>query len=337
MLFRGNHMSDETDDDIENHGPSAMTVFIRKVAFMLAAVFAFWTYASHSLNSTPLPQVVQKIEVPVTTKALPKPATPIVSETPPPPPPPPVIANPAETITHEEELAHLHQHVEPVEKPAEPNSIDKEQIAHLEALLAAQEKALQELKTQIAGIQAEKTQMNDAAAQSNRKFAALAAYGMLKDTMRNGEPFAVQLNQLYKLLPPENKESDHLLELLDKIKPYAEKGIPTPAFLMHQFSKRLPLALAPNADDHSWQANVQSLVRIRKVGEQQGSDDEAILARAEAKLNRRDISGALQELESLSKPAADVMAPWTTNAKTFIDMNNAIDALQLALVAEPNA
>jgi len=210
---------------------------------------------------------------------------------------------------------------------------EPDRIAHLEALVQEQAKTLDALKAQLAELQ----QAESDATESSQQLALFSSLSLLKESIHSGEPFTAPLQHLYALVPTDAKNHDAIIAALDQLKPYAEKGVPTYEQLQTQFDEHLKKALAPQ-DDHSWMHSLQSLIRIRKVGEQQpGDDDEAILARAEAKLSRHDISGAVKETEGLSKPAASAMQPWTQNANAFIASFSALDALQLAFAADPHA
>ena len=58
------------------------------------------------------------------------------------------------------------------------------------------------------------------------------------------------------------------------------------------------------------EANASKLVRIRKVGEADGSDPAAVLARIEAHLARNDIAAADKELAALPEKIRSPAEPW---------------------------
>jgi len=299
------------DDETEERSFPSLYGLFRKIMMVCAIGFVLWIYATKSLHTPPHPaQIVSKSLNTAIENAPPAPSVP---------------------TENNEEMARLHARIDQLEARLEKSETQKtaseddaKNVEHLEAQIAEQEKSLQEMKAQIGEIKT----------QSNRALSALTAFGILKETVQSGNPFVSQLEQLAKLAPSDER----VTAALEQLKPYAEKGIPTLPALQNQFEQLLPNALSPDAKNSGWKQNLQSLIRIRKVGEQQqGDDNEAILARAEAKLNRRDIAGALKETEALSAPAAEALAPWTTNAQALVAAGNALDALQLALAAVPNA
>ncbi len=122
---------------------------------------------------------------------------------------------------------------------------------------------------------------------------------------------------------------DRFVPLLARLTAGAENGLPTPATLQTRFAAAMDNALSPKSG--AWSEEMHTLVRIRKVGETQETDDEAVLARAETKLQRNDIAQAVKELDQLSPPTADGMAAWKKQATGYIDAKEALDALQVAL------
>lgn len=231
----------------------------------------------------------------------------------------------------DEQIAELRNHIDQLDarlktfedvlaaspKPAGP-SVDNEQVARLEQKLKQQEEALSALKAQLSEVRAGAT----------RQLSALTVLGQLKDAIVRGEPFAAQLEQMNQLTRDKAKAQ----ELLAQLKPDAETGAITLPKLQGQFTIALPKALAAGQQGNPLMQNLQSLILIRKVGEQPGSDDESILARAEARLKRGDVDATCKELAALSPPAATAFAPWVGNAQTFLHIRNSIEALQLALI-----
>jgi hypothetical protein len=58
------------------------------------------------------------------------------------------------------------------------------------------------------------------------------------------------------------------------------------------------------------EANASKLVRIRKVGDADGSDPAAVLARLEAQLARNEIAAADKELAALPEKVRSSTEPW---------------------------
>ena len=68
-------------------------------------------------------------------------------------------------------------------------------------------------------------------------------------------------------------------------------------------------------------------IKWRRVDQLDGPGIEAIVARAERALARRDLDAALAELEALPDPAA--ASAWKKNAHLLIEAERALDALSV--------
>lgn len=209
----------------------------------------------------------------------------------------------------------------PVVPPAEI-AADKEHVSHLETSLNQQAESLQALKNQVADLQTHQAQ----------KLTALTVFGELKDAVMRGDAFNDALAQLTKFTADNNKAQD----LLKQLEPQAAQGIGALAGLQGEFGTLMPKILAIG---HSGplERNLHSLISIRKVGEPEGNDNEAIIARAETQLQRGNIGAALKELSTLPPDAAAVAAGWKNKAQAFLQVRGAMDALHLAIVEEKPA
>lgn len=203
-------------------------------------------------------------------------------------------------------------------QPADMVAADR--VTHLEEKIKQQEDSL-------SGVRAQLDELEDKATD---RLTALAAFTPLKDAITHGEPFKTELTQIAQLTQRDAKTQ----AIVAQLAPYAESGAITLGVLQSWFDVSLKKALAASQQGPIMR-NLQSLVQIRKVGEQAGSDDESILARAEARLARGDVDAAAKELAALSPPAALVFAAWLTNAEIFLQIRGSVDALQLALQPQP--
>jgi hypothetical protein len=156
---------------------------------------------------------------------------------------------------------------------------------------------------------------------------AFSSFIPLKKAVDQGQPFDMQLTQLLQF----SEGNRTIEELAGKLKPIAKEGTPSFSALQGEFGKLLPEALKATDPSGSFTRNIKSLIMIRKTGEQTGVNDEAIMARAENRLKQNDISTCLKELEQLSAPAKNTMAPWLEKAKRHLHIHDVMDALQVAL------
>jgi hypothetical protein len=136
--------------------------------------------------------------------------------------------------------------------------------------------------------------------------------GRLQDAIQNGAPFNNELAALRGLRPD-------LKETLDALEPLSIAGVATLAQLQSQFARSIDPVLTPKEDTESFTGNLRSLVKIRKVGEnQKGTDDQAIIARAEAKLANGYVAMAIGETENLSPAAAKNFEAWQKRANDYL-------------------
>lgn len=156
---------------------------------------------------------------------------------------------------------------------------------------------------------------------------AFSSFIPLKKAVDQGQPFDMQLTQMLQF----SEGNRTIEELAGKLKPIAKEGTPSFSVLQGEFGKLLPEALKATDPSGSFTRNMKSLIMIRKTGEQPGVNDEAIMARAENRLAQNDITACLKELEQLSAPAKNTMAPWMEKAKRYLHIHEVIDALQVAL------
>ena len=149
-----------------------------------------------------------------------------------------------------------------------------------------------------------RTAARSAAAGSDRAARLALAVGSLRVAVERSEPFAAELAAVKPLT------SDAVLaqELAGLIKPM------------------LRTASEPRRDGgflERMQANAESLVRVRPVGDVPGDDRDAILARVEQRAAQSNVPGALAELAKLSPQARAPVEPWIAKVEA---RNQAIEA-----------
>jgi hypothetical protein len=114
----------------------------------------------------------------------------------------------------------------------------------------------------------------------------------------------------------------------------AQHGVPTTDELRLRFPAVADAALTAEriGGDDTWYGaafqRLGNLVSVRRVGEVEGTGVEAIVTRAEFRLQEGNLEAALAELDGLSGPPAEVVAPWRATAQSRLDLEQAIRALQ---------
>ncbi len=227
----------------------------------------------------------------------------------------------------EERIKALEEKVAALEKQT-PATID---TTPLEARITALESAPKIVEKEAAPtisheeIDALKMELEKIKSTDHGTVRGIILISQLQDAIRAGRPFANELSSL-ALLRPDMKEK------LTPLTQASSTGIATLAQLQEQFSRVITPALAQEGSEKSIAQNLRSLVKIRKVGETQtGTDDQAVIARAEAKLAKGDVAAALQETSTLSPHALETFVAWQERAKEHLTAQAAMATLQSQL------
>ncbi len=156
--------------------------------------------------------------------------------------------------------------------------------------------------------------------------AALAA-ASLAEAAQGGEPFADAVAALERVLPPSSE-----VRALERL---ARQGAPTVAGLAAGFDDlagRASVAAHEPGPDAGALAKLQHalsrVVTIRQVGSTVGNGPDAILARAEARLDAGDLTGALRALDALPPSARPVLAAWRAEAERRAEIDRLVAAVR---------
>ena len=161
---------------------------------------------------------------------------------------------------------------------------------------------------------------------------ALAA-ASLTEAASASRPFAGELAVAQAVLPdsPDVKA----------LRPLADAGAPTLTELAAEFpdaAAKAAVAARAHAQGNGFFATlakaIASILTIRRTDELQGMGVDAVLARAERRVNDGDLAAALLELKSLSPAGQEAMAPWRARAARRLDIDRRIAAVRGAALAE---
>lgn len=185
--------------------------------------------------------------------------------------------------------------------------------AALEARLAAAEAAI------------ERAGARDKAA------AAVLALAQLRERVRAGVPFARELDTASRLLADPSG--------LQPLAPHAADGLGALDTLVHDFAPvaRAVVRAGQQPAGEGWMerttARLSDLVTVRRVGDVAGADVDAIVARAELRLGRGDLAGAVRELRALEGKPAEAAAGWLARADERLGLIAGVDAALDAAIA----
>ena len=146
-------------------------------------------------------------------------------------------------------------------------------------------------------------------------------------------PFAGELAALQAALP----------DSLDvaALRPLAETGAPTTSALAAEFPEvaaRAAIASRARARGEGLFAQIAqalaAIVTVRRVDKTEGTGSDAVLARAQKRLDEGDLAGASAELAGLPAAGRDATATWRQRAARRIEIDRRIQAIRAAALAE---
>jgi hypothetical protein len=234
------------------------------------------------------------------------------------------------------EQAKASQDAVRTEVTAERGELDA--LAGRIAALEQQTKALADLNGRIAGLERETKSLAEAQAKREAEGAvdravrrALAGVA-LREAVERGDGFAAELAALKPFVPDAQR--------LAPLEPFAAAGVPGARSLANELLAIIP-TMARTADPGAreggfldrLQASAERLVRIRPVGEAQGDDAAATLARVEARARQADLAGALAELEKLPEAVRAPAQAWMGKARAQLAAVDASQKLSTEAVA----
>jgi hypothetical protein len=197
------------------------------------------------------------------------------------------------------------------------------QLQDLRAQIAAQSGQGSDVAAQIEAVAAEAKAQLAAAAQDAERLKAEAeaaaraategaALGRIRAALEAGGPYTGAVADLTAMGT----------EIPADIAGLAETGVPTLTDLQRSFpaAARDALAAALRAQTPTgWGDRISAFLRAqtgaRSLSPREGSDPDAILSRAEARLADGDVPATLAELATLPDPAKAVLAPWVADAE----------------------
>ena len=168
-----------------------------------------------------------------------------------------------------------------------------------------------------------------------RRAAAVLALADLVRASGSAESFGPELDALKALVPASPAVAD--------LSHYAGKGVPTRAMLADRFSQNAAAIVAAQRTDQaqSWSdrllANFANLVSIRRVGEIQGRDVEARVARAEVELHAGDLARAVAEVTVLRGSARAAAGGWLDEARGRLAIDRDARLLATQVIASLTA
>ena len=163
-----------------------------------------------------------------------------------------------------------------------------------------------------------------------RKTGLVLAVGQLQDAASRSAPFAEQLAAVQAL-----GADDASLQVLDA---HAAAGAPTMSDLRARFPAVAAAAVRASRlpENEGWIGRtinrLGSIVTVRRTGEVEGDDTEAVVARAEVRLDAGDLNAAVAEAEKLTGAPAEAAADWLGAARDRLAVDGALASLQSLVI-----
>ena len=260
-----------------------MAFFILPSVFVLIALFAVFWGLTH-----------QKKPAAVAAAPVPAVSTPAVSD------------KDAQIAQLQSQLLALQNQLHPAEGAA---------VAPAQPYYAPDPTALAQLSARVDRVEAAQRELVKATA------AAYAARS-LQLAAKNQQPF---LSELAVVEPALNDPA-----VAVTLRPYAEKGVPSEVALAVTFPSIAARAnIAAKADDgknglfDKIRHAIGGFISVRRIDNPGGQGAEAILERAEIRLNGGDLKGAVAYLDTLPPSAQKALSPWLEQARARVLVDDA--------------
>jgi hypothetical protein len=162
---------------------------------------------------------------------------------------------------------------------------------------------------------------------AGRAASAAVAAGALADAAQTSRPFAGELAVLERLMPDSTQ--------IAGLKPLAQTGAPTRAALAAEFPDIAARAVnAARASRHRVSfferafAAIGSLITLRRVDDVSSNSVDAIVARAEHRVQDGDVEGALEQMRALPPAGQAATADWRERAARRVEIEARIATLR---------
>jgi hypothetical protein len=123
------------------------------------------------------------------------------------------------------------------------------------------------------------------------------------------------------------------------LQPFADTIVPTREALTASFPEGARAALAADQQASTdgnfaarfW-ASLKGLISVRRIGDVAGDSAEDHLARAQADLNRGDLSGAVQETRAVNGAGAAPLRAWLRDAEARLAVDSAVQDMNARII-----
>ncbi len=219
------------------------------------------------------------------------------------------------------EAAQLSKHLADLQIASSGRELLAQSIRDIQSTTAATQGEVERLNARFGQVDYRLNQVDAVLAERRQQTlkaeAVVLSVGQLRTALRDSKSFARELASLRALTAGDGE----MTAVIDQLQPLADDGVPTIDQLRADFNRLAPQIVrsAVVGDGASWwrQAlyRVESVISIRRVGaDVPGDTADAIVARADAKMDDDDVAGAVAALQALTGLPADIANPWIHDA-----------------------
>ena len=172
----------------------------------------------------------------------------------------------------------------------------------------------------------------DKSVAGTKSAAAALAFANLRAAIADGRPYAAELATIKSFVPDPGD--------LGPLPAYAEKGIPTVPELARSFAASKDAALAAASPVASGSildrllASAATIVKIKRVDEAAtGDSPSAVLARAEALIDKGDLAASVKEVATLDGAPLQAFSVWLDQARARLGADDVVKRLEATLLA----
>ena len=219
------------------------------------------------------------------------------------------------------EAAQLGKHLADLQIASSGRELLAQSIRDIQSSAAATQGEVERLNGRLGQVDYRLNQVDAVLAERRQQTlkaeAVVLSVGQLRTALRDSKSFTRELGSLRGLTTGDAE----ITAVIDQLQPLADDGVPTIEQLRTDFTHLAPQIVrsAVVGDGTHWwrQAlfRIESVISIRRVGaDVPGELADAIVARADAKLEDDDLTGAVAALQALTGLSADIANPWIHDA-----------------------
>ncbi len=217
-------------------------------------------------------------------------------------------------------------------RAALPRASLEREVGDLTAALSAQQTALGALGPQVTATQQKLVALElEINKPSGAEQAALGlALANLTRAATDGQAFVNELEAISSLTGDTS--------VLEALREFGESGVATRATLAQQFDPMVQGVFTAEREagrEGFWArmvASASSVITIRKQGEIDGNDTQAVVARMEQRMAANDLAGAVDQSGLLLGVAKDAAAPWVDTAIARLALDGLLDDVSAQLI-----